>query len=634
MAPFRSSPPPLAVPVRPGTLRWLTLYVLLSLVIQWPLVGSIATHISYGYETEATVPLLNVWTVWWNANRAAAGFHRYWDSPIFFPTESTFVFSEAQPTSLVVAPILWATENRCLAYNVYQLLILSLNGYAAHCLLIRLGHLPWLAFCGGVMSQILPFVMWQFGVVQLTTLFGIYWTVHTVLDLFGTASADGGVPNTNLSGTASSNPVNDVGDQATRSWTRGLRLGLAFTATYLACNYWGLFLVILLIPCSVCFWNRRLLTIGFWRDVAVAVVIAVALIGPFAFMQRNLSRQHGWHASRSADLVQSLSAHPRDHTDVPWKTWTEWLEFPETERKNAWGLGGGGLKLLLVPLGVVAGCCNRRRRRWTLFSLALGLFAFGLSLGPTIRLASGIPLLGQMCPYSLLQQSVPGFSLIRSPFRFAVFVQLAVVWLSIEALDVLNPRRWQHAAEGMRFWWWGPVVIVGCCVTLEAVPTRMNLYQVPAVRELPAWVVWLRDRAEPGSPIACLPFPHGNQVGDYEATTVWMYWSTFHGQPLLNGYSGFFPQTYNDLRDALDQFQLPANRNVNEKYVPKFADYASDSLGLAALNQSAARHIVMKREFGTPGDVGTHPQTRFRWALVASDEASQIDIYELPRNDE
>ena len=98
-------------------------YAAISLVIQWPLVGSLTTHISFGHEREITVPLLNLWTVWWNADRAAHGFQGYWNAPIFYPTEKTFVFSEAQPTSVIVAPLIGLTGNRALAYNVYQLLI-------------------------------------------------------------------------------------------------------------------------------------------------------------------------------------------------------------------------------------------------------------------------------------------------------------------------------------------------------------------------------------------------------------------------------------------------------------------------------------------------------------------------------
>ena len=642
---------------RLGGWRCFVLYCVLSMVINWPIVGSLTTHISYGHEEQITVPMLNLWTVWWNADRVAHGFRGYWNSPIFFPTQKTFVFSEAQPSSVVVAPIVWLTDNRGLAYNIYQLLIIALNGFSAHQLLRRLGHIHWLAFCGGFMSQILPFVIWQLGVVQLTTLFGIHWTLHSVLDLFGTgktpsASADS---DQRIHDSQSNNEVKSK--RFYSQVTTGVRLGFAYGLTYWLCNYWGLFQTLLMLPCSVFLWNRRLLTSVFWQNIALAALIAVVMIGPFAWLQRSLSHEHNWQMERTQDLVQGLSAHWRDHVDTPWTTITPWLEFPETDRNNVWALGGGGLKLLLVPLGFVVALFTPRRRQWGLFVLAFGLMSFGLSLGPTIRISETVPLFGTVCPYELLQKYVPGFSLIRSPFRFAMFVQLAAVWLSIEALDLLNSQRWfsddSVALEPAR---WRrtpfirllfdikpderlhlrlliPLILASTLTSLEAVPPPPRLYELPSRHGLPVWVTWLRDNADPNGGVACLPFPLGYQVTDYEETTLLMYWGTFHRRRLLNGYSGFFPDSYTHLRDGLAQFEKSPNPAANDNEAPQFSRYGPDNPGLKRLNASDARYVVMKRSFGTRDDVWNQPQTRFRWAHVASDEIEKIDIYELPKQD-
>jgi hypothetical protein len=646
---------------RPGGWRWFLVYVVLALVIEWPITCALTTHIAYGYEREISVPMLNLWTVWWNADRAANRFRGYWNAPIFSPTNTTFVFSEAQPTSIIVAPLIGLTGNRGLAYNVYQLLILTLNGYSAHRLFRRLGHISWLAFCGGLMSQLLPFVMWQFGVVQLTTLAGIYWTLHAMLDLFGagqlrTAHEPVDVP--------CDEDVAEPGTEASPSgrWQPyGIRLGLAYGVTYWLCNYWGLFLTLLLVPCSVCFWNRRLLTRELWREVVVAGTIAIVMIGPFAWSQRALSREHDWQSSRTSELIHSLSAHWRDHTDVPWYTLAAWLEMPVPERNNIWSLGGGGIKLVLAPLGLVAAVTTPRRRRWGLFSALFGALAFGLSLGPTVCFSQGIPVIGDVCPYELLQQFVPGFSLIRSPFRFALFVQLATVWLSVEALDLLNPQRWltwrpvdsasplaqllatldpalrRNRSDGRYLPISIAMVMVSTAVTLEALPPPTRMFELPSRRGLPVWVVWLRDQAAPDAPVACLPFPVGYQVSDYEETTIWMYWSTFHRHPLLNGYSGFFPDSFVQLKEGLELDPSPIDDEQDNDGInpgPQFARYASDNRGLQLLNASHARYIVVKRSFAHQDDIWTHPATRFRWALVASDEAEMIDIYELPPRNE
>ncbi len=674
---------------------WLGVYLAVALVATWPLVMSLGSAISHGCEAEATVPLLNLWTLWWNADRAAHGFAGYWTAPIFHPARGTFAFSEAQPTMICVAPLVWLTGNRALAYNVYQLLILTLNGWSGQRLLRRVGHRPWLAFCGGVMCELLPFVWWQLGVVQLTTLFGILWTIHAVLDLFeagGPSAAQSGRREspTESTGEPAVAPTGSVCDEGRPPvyhpgfvW---LRLGGAFGLTYWLCNYWGLFLAILLVPASVWFWNRRLLRLVFWRDVLLAGLLAGAMILPIAHRQRTLSKEHTWQ--RDSKLIVALSAHTRDLTDTPWPPLVPGLEHPEKDRANVWPLGGGGLKLLLAPLGLLAALTVRGRRRWGLFVATMGLIAFELAHGPSHRFAQMLPagLAGQS-PYECLQQFVPGFTLIRSPFRFVVFVQLAAVWLSIEALDLLDPQRWdafrnRHSAFLARafpsaFWPWLTRVlflVASLIVMLEVLPARQRLYPCPSSRELPVWVLWLRDSAPVSEPIACLPFPTGYNVGDYEATTVWMYWSMFHRHPLVNGYSGFFPQSFLDIKNSLEQFDrsgveddkvdaLPDDKGVippqpqrspwfkprlarlnpsvakeddddakpdeQEIVQPKLKLYPPFSPGLARLNASGAVYAVVPRSFATRDDVWEHPATKFRWAWVAGDESAQIDIYRI-----
>ena len=127
-----------------------------------------------------------------------------------------------------------------------------------------------------------------------------------------------------------------------------------------------------------------------------------------------------------------------------------------------------------------------------------------------------------------------------------------------------------------------------------------------------------------------MPFPNGSDVDHYQETTIWMFWSTFHRRPLVNGYSGFFPDSYVKLKEQLALFHWPDDLKSDEAYQPKFKDYAWDNSGLQRLNDGTIRYIVMKRSFGTQNDVWVHPATRPRWTLVASDEVSRIDVYQVP----
>ena len=639
---------------------WFCVFLTIALIASRPLAMSLGSAIPYGCEAEATVPLFNLWTLWWNADRAANGFGGYWTAPIFHPARGTFAFSEAQPTMIVVAPLVWLTGSRVLAYNIYQLLILVLNGWSGQRLLSRIGHRPWLAFCGGAMCELLPFVWWQLGVVQLTTLFGIIWTIHSLLDLFdpspGPLNRPCDIVGDNLAPSSSMNS-SACGSRRRLIW---LRLGGAFGLTYWLCNYWGIFLAILLVPASIWFWNGRLRSTNFWREVLLAGVVASVMVLPIAYIQRTLSKEHTW--ARDAGLIVSLSAHPRDLTDTPWPPLIPGLEHPEEKRNNIWPLGGGGLKLLLAPLGLISALAIQERRRWGLFIATFGLVAFGLSLGPNNRLADFLPggLAGQS-PYEWLQQIVPGFGLIRSPFRFVLFVQLATVLLSIEALDLFDPRRWKRRTTNAEYateeketpnqsdssptlsssplrtlrsvlssWLIQvPPLAASLVVTLEVLPATQHLYPCPSSRDLPVWVMWLRDNVPSREPIACLPFPIGYTVKSYESTAEWMYWSTYHRHPLVNGYSGFFPQNFLEIKEQLEHFDKDEADEVDGLIQPQLKLYPQDSPGIAKLNASGAVYAVVPRSFATRDDVWEHPATKFCWTWVTGDESAQIDIYQI-----
>ena len=727
---------------QPGVFPWIRgfgewcVFLAIAVFASWPLCLSPASTISMGFETEATVPLLNVWTLWWNSDRLAAGFRGYWNAPIFFPTAGTLAFSESQPTMMVAAPVVWLTGSRALGYNIYFLLIQSLNGWSSQRLLRRIGHRRWLAFCGGVMCQMLPFIWWQSGVVQLTTLFGIVWTVHSLLNvfdpqqnsnrdatwahtastfhavtrLFASRNRTDAVPNVAANVAPNINPPVEHALRTfdwSGSMSRGLSLGGAFCVTYLLCNYWGMYLALVLIPSSVWLWNASLFRRRVWIEIGLGAILAAAVLRPLAAVQKSLANEHHW--TREPSLIRELSAHPRDFLDTPqtwpardssakkpkeaeakpepevkpnadsgasatavttiaWSRFPQW-DSPEEDRRDLWPLGGGMLKVILTPIGLLAALITRGRRRWGLFAATFGAVAFGLSLGPTVWIASWVPGLAGTCPYELLQRYVPGFALIRSPFRFALFVQLAVVWLCIEALDLLNPGRWcrgsQASAAGetgqprtatdqddsrievqttwsdhprsiaMKLLPWclsGLFVLSSLILVCEVWPPRQSLYTCPTAATAPAWILWLRENSEPGDALICLPFPTGYSVHDYEETAVWMYWGTLHRCPLVNGYSGFFPKHFVDLKENLAKFHYVTGDQAGQ---PQLKLYPWDSFGLKDVNICRARFAVVKRSFATRDDVWQHPITKFRWSWVTGDEEHQLDVYEiLPPNPE
>ena len=93
--------------------RWLLValvsYMALAVWQTWPVILSPFSEIPIGSEPVASVPLYNVWTIWWNSDRLAAGLQGYWDAPIFFSTPGAFALAEPQPITMLLAPVIWVT---------------------------------------------------------------------------------------------------------------------------------------------------------------------------------------------------------------------------------------------------------------------------------------------------------------------------------------------------------------------------------------------------------------------------------------------------------------------------------------------------------------------------------------------
>ena len=174
-----------------------------------------------GQESVATVPLLGVWSVWWNCDRLTSLYSGYWNAPIFYPSVNSFTFSETMPISAVAAPLVWSTGKTVLSYNLLLLVALILNGYSAFRLLARMLQDMWVAATSGAIVVLLPLVHHELGVPQLVGLFGILWTLHAAVRLLEKPT-----------------------------FGRAVLLGVSFAVTYFLCNYYGLFLALLLLCCG------------------------------------------------------------------------------------------------------------------------------------------------------------------------------------------------------------------------------------------------------------------------------------------------------------------------------------------------------------------------------------------------
>jgi hypothetical protein len=480
------------------------------------------TNLALGPTESPVVPLFNLWTFWWNADRAGQLFQGYWDAPIFYPVADTFAFSEPQPTSLLVAPVIWITGSRILAYNVYYWLAWLLNGVFTERLLRHRCTPIALARLGGAAMIMLPLLQWNRDVIQLVPVWGILWVWSCFLKL-------------------STGPT----------VTSGGELGLAAGMTSLMCMHYGLFVAILS-SAGVWVLIRGWVKWQTWRAWLIGGLVATVLAGPMIWKVHSVLSEV--QTQRPEALVQSLSLHPGDYTTawghnlIPWGTMAARVH---------WQTSPGWLKSAVAALGLVLGLVHRRSRRWVLFLGLTAGAAFALSLGKNL-------VINGWSVWDQLGRVVPGLGQVRSPYRFANLFQMAIVLL---AFELLRLAALYDRAHRIRLAIWLPasfrdratrhlrrvlLAVVGLAITFEVLPLKTRLWSVSQVRLGTEWIDFVRRETPSGRAILCLPFAQGSQLDDFGLTAKWMYAGTFHGVPLVNGYSGFFPVEETELRGELE----------------------------------------------------------------------------------
>ena len=570
----------------------------------WPVVIAPLERIPIGAEDVATVALSNIWIMWWNSEQVIPLLGDYWNAPIYFPEPGGLALNEPQPTTLLVAPVIWLTGSRILAYNIYVWLSLVLNGVFAQRLARVYGMGPWPALWVGAAMVLLPMTHWQLGVSHLVPLWGFLWSWSAIERLCRKPS----------------------------KW-RAVELGVAVALSFITCMHQGLFFALLLLLAAPALWRH----LGNYRELrywAVSVILVLIIAGPFLLQVRHYSEKHaqGWDrktvtdlSAKPGDYLQTygeplvagkpqlivdsileggpadraglqvgdrvLSANgkklrsERHFTDMVRESENQELSLvvrreeasvelavtplrpTNVDRPPMIGVGfesprllsTGWLKFLLALVGVVYGLRLAGSRRWAAFLFTLAALAYFLSLGPNLSVFG-------WHPWWTLAEIVPGIERVRSVLRFAFFVQMAgVIFAALGLVGVYRLCGDRLKGPTLKLNLQRGVVVLAFVALLDARPPNMvssieagsattdpgvqsRFAQVVDIEEHRGWVDYVRENTPAGHGIACLPFPPTGRVEDYLRTSEWMYLGTFHGAPILNGYTTHFPEHYLSFR--------------------------------------------------------------------------------------
>lgn len=507
------APAPPDIPSRCSAWEKLAVFaamLLISVAATWPLAAGLDTYLNDWGD-----PLLNAWILSWDTHALVTPGLSLFNAPIFHPEPLTLAYSEHMIVNAIMAwPVLWLGYNALVAHNVLFLLTFALSGLGGYLLGYQLTGrraAAWLVGLGFAFSA------FRFGHLGHLQILSCQFMPFVLLYLHRWQRAP--------------------------RWGWALGFGFFWLLQILSCGYHalfislavGLFLIYYGLPGRWWRQRARLLQLG---AVCLGILLLVA---PFFYPYLQVKRQQGF--VRKAQEVEFYSARPLNYLATPPASrllgrLTAPFRSPEGQ------LYLGATLSLLVLLGLFV---PRRRREedeegpgWSrqdqFFYLLLALVAFWASLGPRYGL------------YEWLYKLVPGFDALRVPARLAVLVSLS--WA---VLAGFGAARLQALLPARR--WLAPLVVLvlGGMVLAEVwcAPYRWN-----TITPHPARVYrWLAN--QPG-PVVVMELPTLGYKNDLARDARYLYWSTFHGKTLVNGYSGFFSPQYKELARLAPRLPDPA----------------------------------------------------------------------------
>jgi hypothetical protein len=369
---------------------------------------------------------------------------------------------------------------------------------------------------------------------------------------------------------------------------RSVALGVSLAVCGLACAYYGLFTATSLAVMALVMADRRR---EYWIGLGVAI-LAMALVVAPVFVPYEAARQlvAASHAA-SPDNVLEWSARAADFFTSP--TFIDRQAIPLVRRVV--GPSNDPMFPGLIMLALAAVALAKERRREVAAYAAVALFALWAAFGPRFVL------------YTAIAKVVPGMALLRAPVRYGMLVSFALAVLAGFGARRIIARRPAVTATLISvaaielIVWGGPGTIPG-----------WNLAPMPVVPEAYKMLASL-----PRGAVVDFPFPyrHADGGNDYPSHTRAMFWSMFHWQPLVNGYSDVVPPDFDEIAAPINAFPDAASFEIlrarHVRYVVWHMESGYDAESRRKILARFPAYAPYMRQLTTDGDVWLYEITGY-----------------------
>lgn len=510
----------------------LLLYVLLAIVLTYPLILHLRTHIA-GAGGDSLIFLWNFW--WVNKALADPAVSLFYTDFLYYPVGASLALHTLSLFNGLLSVPLQSLCGLVGAYNVLVLLGFVLGGWGAYLLAWELTRHRLASIFAGIVFGFSPYhfsnAMADLNVASLqflpfTLLYLVRWR------------RNGGLRDPLMAGLF-------LGLTALCSWYY-----LVFGA--MAMILFGVVWLLRSKPRRIR--RKTILGILLLAAIAGAVVAPAAIPMVRAAADREDFMNPGRQEAYSADLVGYALPSPYHPLFRRW-VMPYYEKLSGNIFENTVSLG-----LLVIVLAVYASwgrlkSSDEDRLGW----LVLGLTALVLSLGPTLQIGGKTLGKSGYLPYRWLVQSAPLVSHARVSSRFAVLVVSAASVLAAFGFRDLLARPGLGRSRVRR--------VVAVVLLFALLGMEFWVYPFPA-RTIPI-PEFFREVARDGQDYAILGLP----LREWGATVLAMYYQTAHGKRLLNGCVSRVPERAHAVldeweKDPLNRALLLRNR---VRYIVLFA---------------------------------------------------------------
>jgi hypothetical protein len=481
----------------------LLFFALATVVMTWPLGRDIRTAVPDHDDA-----YFHVWRMAWVAHQLPRAPLHLFDANIFVPTGDTLALSDAALLQgLLAAPPLWLGARPVVVYNVLLLGSFAASGWCAYLLAMRLTGVAGPSLLAGFVFAFAPYRLAHFGHLELQA---AMWMPLALLVVHRLVTEPGGAPDA-------------AGTTAASSIRAGVALGAVLALQAISALYYFMFLAVVLAAMVAVLlvaspWPAR------WRllcGLAVAAVVLAVVLVPYS---RPYARARSTVGPRGEGEVAQFSARPGDYL----------RGGVDRGSLNA-GDAQGSLEERVLSPGLVAPAL-------ALVGIWPPLDAWRVATGVALAVAFDASLGTNGRFFPAARRLVPVLHGLRAPARFGVLVLLLLAMLAAAGLARLVPRGGSGTSRLA-----AGAAIALCAVDFWAAPAALR-YPVTG----PTALTRLLASQPPGTVVLHLPVPTTDGLWRHE--TTYEYLSTFHWQPLVNGYSGYAPPVYLRTLDALRTF--------------------------------------------------------------------------------